>query len=66
MLMRFSFRSEASATIFRTVRADLVAGRVISSRDVETSQLFAIVNEAFAEHYWSGRDPIGLQIKVVW
>ncbi len=46
----------------RTLRIPLIAGRDFVSRDDKTSQRVAIINQAFADRYWPGRDPIGKRI----
>ncbi len=44
---------------FRTVEARPLRGRFFSARDEETVSTVAVVNEAFADHFWPGEDPIG-------
>ena len=48
---------------FRTIRTALVAGRDFSPQDSEDSQPVAVVNQAFADRYWPGRDAIGRRIQ---
>jgi len=40
-------------------RMPVVAGRNIRATDDSTAPRVAIVNRAFADHFWTGRDPIG-------
>ena len=44
---------------FRTMGIPLVAGREFGAQDTGDSQPVIIVNETFARHYFSGREPIG-------
>jgi predicted permease len=56
-------RASVGPNYFRTLRTTLVAGREFSLQDGENSQPVAVVNQAFAERYWPGRDPLGKKIK---
>jgi predicted permease len=56
-------RALVGPNYFRTIRTTLNAGRDFSPLDAEKSQPVAIVNQAFAERYWPGRDAIGKKIK---
>jgi predicted permease len=56
-------RAIVGPNYFRTLRTTLNAGRDFSPQDAEKSQPVAIVNQAFAERYWQGRDAIGKKIK---
>jgi predicted permease len=56
-------RALVGPNYFRTIRTALIAGRDFSSQDAENTQPVAIVNQAFAERYWPGRDAIGRQIE---
>lgn len=55
-------RALVGPNYFRTLRTPLSAGRDFSPQDAENSQPVAIVNQAFAERYWPGRDAIGKKI----
>src|SRR5690348_1048721 len=44
---------------FSTLRIPIIRGRAILDSDTQTSQRVAVINEAMAEKYWPGRDPIG-------
>jgi len=48
-----------SPQYFSTMRIPIVRGRAILDSDTQTSQRVAVINEAMAEKYWPGRDPIG-------
>lgn len=56
-------RALVGPNYFRTLRTVLSTGRDFSPQDAENSQPVAIVNQAFAERYWPGRDAIGKRIK---
>jgi len=42
----------------------LLAGRFFTPADTENTQLVAIVNHKFAEHFWPGADPIGKRMRL--
>jgi len=42
----------------------LLAGRLLTPADNENSQLVAIVNHKFAEHYWPGGNAIGKRFRI--
>jgi predicted permease len=44
---------------FRTLRTPIVLGREFDYRDTESSPKEAVVNEAFARRYFTGRSPLG-------
>lgn len=48
-----------SPQYFSTMRIPIIRGRAILDSDTHTSQRVAVINEAMAENYWHGRDPIG-------
>jgi predicted permease len=48
---------------FRTLRTPIIAGRDFIEQDNDKSQIVAIVNEAFANRFWPGKDPIGKRIR---
>jgi predicted permease len=47
---------------FRTMGIALPYGREFSSQDTDTSPGVAIINEAMAQRYWPGQNPVGKQI----
>jgi putative ABC transport system permease protein len=44
---------------FATMKIPLLAGREFRESDTSSSTKVAIINEKFARHYFSGRDPLG-------
>jgi putative ABC transport system permease protein len=42
----------------------LLAGRLLTPADNENSQLVAVVNHKFAEHYWPGGNAIGKRLRI--
>jgi predicted permease len=60
--------STASARIdegyFETLEIPIVRGRGIRSTDTENTPLVAVVNEAFASHYWPGQNAIGKRVRL--
>jgi macrolide transport system ATP-binding/permease protein len=53
---------DVSAGYFQTIGAALLRGRNFSETDDGSKPLVAIVNQAFAGHYFPGEDPLGKQI----
>jgi predicted permease len=51
-----------SPDFFRTMGLGLVQGRIFELRDVENSTNLFVVNQAFAQRYLSGRDPLASSI----
>jgi hypothetical protein len=51
--------SVTSPGYFRTVGIPMVRGRDFNPTDVKTAPRVAIVNEAAAEYFWPGQDPVG-------
>lgn len=56
--MEFQFFS-VSPGYFETMQNPLRAGREFTSEDGPDGAQTIIVNEAFAEHFWPGEDPLG-------
>jgi putative ABC transport system permease protein len=52
-----------STHYFKTLQVPLRKGRDFDSSDDGKSPWVAIVNEAFAERYWPGEDPIGKRLR---
>jgi predicted permease len=57
-------RAIVSPDYFRTLRTPLVSGREFTDHDDPASRPVAIVNQAFCDRYWPGRDPIGGRVTV--
>ncbi|HEY9128117.1 MAG TPA: ADOP family duplicated permease, partial [Acidobacteriaceae bacterium] len=49
---------------FRAMLIPLIRGRFFTDADRVDTQLVAIVNRRFAEHYWPNQDPIGKRMRV--
>jgi len=49
---------------FQAMGIPLLRGRYFTEADDANSQLVAIVNHEFAQHYWPGQDPIGKRMRV--
>jgi predicted permease len=52
-----------SPRYFSTLRLPLVSGRDFTDGDDAKAAKVAIVNEAFAQRFWPGKDPIGRQFR---
>jgi predicted permease len=53
------FFNSVSPDYFRTLGTPVLRGRLFSDRDTPASTPAAIVNEAFARKFFSGREPLG-------
>ena len=53
-----------SPDYFRTMGIGLLKGRTFTRSDIDNTTGFFVVNESFARHYLSGRDPIGAHILI--
>jgi putative ABC transport system permease protein len=51
-----------SPRYFETIGQRLVRGRAFEDRDEPRAQPVAVVNQAFARHYWGDSDPIGQRV----
>jgi predicted permease len=49
---------------FQAMGIPLLRGRYFTEADDANSQLVAIVNHEFAQHYWPNQDPIGKRMRV--
>jgi predicted permease len=60
--------NEGGLGYFATTGTALLSGRDFTLADNETGQLVAVVNEAMAQRFWRGENPIGkrLQVKSRW
>jgi len=55
-------RAIVGPNYFRTLRTALMAGREFTAADTAESQPVAVVNQAFADRYWPGANPLGQQV----
>ncbi len=53
-----------SPDYFRTMGIALLKGRTFTESDIDSTTGFFIVNQAFAQRYLSGRDPLGANILI--
>ena len=53
-----------SPDYFRTMGIGLLKGRTFTRSDIDSTTGFFVVNESFARHYLSSRDPIGASILI--
>ena len=53
-----------SPDYFRTMGIGLLKGRTFTRSDIDSTTGFFVVNESFARHYLSSRDPIGANILI--
>ena len=56
-------RSGASPGYFRTMRIPILRGREFTERDTSSSPFVVIVNQALANLFWRGQDPIGQKVR---
>lgn len=49
---------------FSTIGIPILAGRAIGPHDEATSPHVCVINEAFAKHFFSGRNPIGKHVTI--
>jgi putative ABC transport system permease protein len=61
---RLSYFNRVTSGWFRTYGTPMIAGRDFARTDTPTSPLVAIANEAFAERFTGGRNPIGMHVRV--
>jgi predicted permease len=47
---------------FRTLRVPIIRGRVIEERDRSGSPAVVVINEAAAQRFWPGEDPLGKRV----
>lgn len=55
--------STVSPEYFSTLRIPILAGREFQESDREDQPLAILINETFANRYFAGRDPLGLQVR---
>jgi predicted permease len=54
-----------SGNYFDALRIPLIAGRYFDARDDQAgAPLVAIISQSFANHYFAGKDPVGIHLKV--
>jgi predicted permease len=53
-----------SPEFFATLHIKLLRGRAWTPAENQQGDFVAVVNEAFAHHYWSQKDPIGQQLRL--
>ncbi len=55
----FANYSQVSPDYFRSMGIKLRSGREFTVQDTATTPLVAVINEAMANRYWPGKDPVG-------
>jgi predicted permease len=58
------FYDSVGSDFFRTMGTPLLAGRDFTERDVNNPVKVAVVNQTFADTFWSGQNPIGKRFKL--
>ncbi len=58
------FHNAVSPGYLEMLSFDLQRGRTIGPQDVAGAPRVAVINRAFAERYWPGRDPLGATFRV--
>ena len=53
-----------SASYFQTMRIPLIAGRLLSDRDVRDTPLVVVIDETLARQYWPKQDPLGKRLNI--
>jgi predicted permease len=51
--------SVVTPDFFSALHIPLLAGRVLTDSDSQTSPAVAVINESMARYYWPGQDPVG-------
>jgi predicted permease len=59
----FAYSNEVSPNYFETLGIPLLHGRVFSDQEAQDQTPVAVINEALAERYWPGEQPLGKQFK---
>jgi macrolide transport system ATP-binding/permease protein len=49
---------------FHTMRTPILKGRDFTLQDEASTQRYVIINQAMADRYWRGRDPVGQKMQV--
>jgi predicted permease len=58
------FYDSVGSDFFRTMGTPLLAGRDFTERDVNNPVKVAVVNQTFADTFWSGQNPLGKRFKL--
>jgi predicted permease len=58
------FYNNVGPGYFHTMQIPIVQGREFTFQDESSAPTVAVVNEALADRYWPGRDPIGRSIRM--
>jgi predicted permease len=56
-------RAIVGSDYFHTMRTPLIAGRDFGVQDAEDKQRVAIVNQAFVDRYWPGKNAVGMRVR---
>jgi predicted permease len=57
-------RSEVTPQYFHLLEIPVLRGRLFNDGDNENAPLVAVINQAMAETYWRGENPLGKRLKV--
>ena len=57
-------RAEVTPEYFHLLGIPVLRGRLFNDGDDENAPLVAVINQAMAETYWRGEDPLGKRLKV--
>jgi predicted permease len=61
--MNLATPMQVEGNYFQAMGISLLEGRFFTEADTATSQMVAIVNHKFAQHYWPGESPIGKRMR---
>jgi putative ABC transport system permease protein len=61
-----AMRVVATPGYFDALDMPVLRGRALTAQDRASTQPVIVINEAFAQHFWPGRDPVGKRIRYVW
>ena len=50
----------------KTMGIPLIKGRLFNEKDPSDARDRVVINQAMAERYWPGEDPIGKQVRISW
>ena len=57
-------RSDVTPEYFHLLEIPVLRGRLFNDGDDENAPLVAVINQAMAETYWRGEDPLGKRLRV--